>query len=84
MQWSMGWFMGPIVLLVIRDQYRKVKERKCKMAQASALANEEDVVLARLDDLPAWVCNFLIVTRFCNNYVYLLVACKSYKLVVDS
>ncbi|KAF2883924.1 hypothetical protein ILUMI_22241 [Ignelater luminosus] len=55
MQWSMGWFMGPIVLLVIRDQYRKVKERKSRVAQTCALANEEDVVLARLDDLPAWV-----------------------------
>lgn len=55
MQWSMGWFMGPIVLLVIRDQFRKANDRRREIAKAAALTNEEDAVLARLDDLPAWV-----------------------------
>lgn len=29
------------------------------IAKASALASEKDVILARLDDLPAWVNRFI-------------------------
>lgn len=55
MHWSFGWFFGPIILLVIRDQYRKSKDQKSKITKSIALAQEEDVILARIDDLPAWV-----------------------------
>ncbi|CAH0557885.1 unnamed protein product [Brassicogethes aeneus] len=55
MQWSVGWFMCPIVLLVIRDQWKKSSDRRRATAKSAALSNEEDVVLARLNDLPAWV-----------------------------
>ncbi|KAF5284987.1 hypothetical protein FQA39_LY16852 [Lamprigera yunnana] len=55
MQWSFGWFFGPIILLVIRDQYRKSRDEKSKITKSIALANEEDVILARIEDLPAWV-----------------------------
>ncbi|KAB0792691.1 hypothetical protein PPYR_14650 [Photinus pyralis] len=55
MQWSFGWFFGPIVLLVIRDQYRKSKDQKSKITKSIALAQEDDVILARIEDLPAWV-----------------------------
>ncbi|EFA04170.2 extended synaptotagmin-like protein 2a isoform X2 [Tribolium castaneum] len=55
MQWSVAWFIGPIVLFVIRDQWKKASDRKRNIAKAAALASEKDVVLARLDDLPAWV-----------------------------
>lgn len=55
MQWSVAWFIGPLVLLVMRDQWKKVSDRKRTIAKAAALASEKDVVLARLDDLPAWV-----------------------------
>ncbi|KAF5307728.1 hypothetical protein FQR65_LT06599 [Abscondita terminalis] len=55
MNWSFGWFFGPIVLLVIRDQYRKSRDQKSKITKSIALANEEDVILARIEDLPAWV-----------------------------
>ena len=56
MQWSVAWFIGPIVLFVIRDQWKKASDRKRTIAKAAALASEKDVVLARLGDLPAWVC----------------------------
>ncbi|XP_068903620.1 extended synaptotagmin-2-B isoform X1 [Tenebrio molitor] len=55
MQWSIAWFIGPIVLFVIRDQWKTTSDRRRTIAKAAALASEKDVVLARLDDLPAWV-----------------------------
>nr|XP_022907174.1 extended synaptotagmin-2 isoform X1 [Onthophagus taurus] len=55
LQWSVAWLIGPVALLVIRDQYKKESERRRDIAKASALTNEKDVILARIDDLPAWV-----------------------------
>lgn len=56
MQWSVAWFIGPLVLLVLRDQWKQSRDRQRNAAKAAALASEKDVVLARLNDLPAWVC----------------------------
>ncbi|XP_044743931.1 extended synaptotagmin-2-A isoform X2 [Chrysoperla carnea] len=55
MNWSVAWLIGPVVLSVIRDQWKKEKEIKRNIAKASALSNEKDVILARIDELPAWV-----------------------------
>ncbi|XP_056640030.1 extended synaptotagmin-2 isoform X1 [Diorhabda sublineata] len=55
MNWSIAWFVGPVVLFVIRDQWKKTSDRKRAIAKATALSSEQEVVLARLDDLPAWV-----------------------------
>lgn len=55
MQWSVAWLIGPVVLSVLRDQWRKENEYRRNMAKAAAQTSEKDVVLARLDDLPAWV-----------------------------
>ncbi|XP_049822259.1 extended synaptotagmin-2 [Aethina tumida] len=55
MQWSVAWFIGPVILFVLRDQWKKTSDRRRAIAKATALASEEDVVLARLNDLPAWV-----------------------------
>lgn len=55
MNWSVAWFITPIILLVARDQMRKDADRRRDIAKASALTNEKDVILARIDDLPAWV-----------------------------
>lgn len=55
MQWSVAWFIGPLVLSVIRDQWKKSRDRQRNAAKTAALASEKDVVLARLNDLPAWV-----------------------------
>lgn len=55
MQWSVAWFIGPLVLSVIRDQWKKSSDRRRNAAKTAALSTEKDVVLARLNDLPAWV-----------------------------
>lgn len=55
---SPAWLIGPIVLSVMRDQWKKEKEMKRNVAKASALTNEKDVILARIDELPAWVSAF--------------------------
>lgn len=60
MQWSVAWFIGPLVLLVIRDQWKQSRDRQRNAAKAAALASEKDVVLARLNDLPAWVCLYQV------------------------
>ncbi|KAG8275947.1 Extended synaptotagmin-3 [Homalodisca vitripennis] len=52
---SPAWLLGPLVLSVMRDQWKKNKELKRNVAKASALSNEKDVILARIDELPAWV-----------------------------
>lgn len=49
------YFVGPLFLSVARDEWRKESDMRRNIAKASALANEKDVILARLDDLPAWV-----------------------------
>ncbi|KAJ2946336.1 hypothetical protein O0L34_g12373 [Tuta absoluta] len=55
MQWSVAWLIGPVVLSVVRDQWRKENEYRRNLAKAAATSSEKEVVLARLDDLPAWV-----------------------------
>lgn len=55
MQWSVAWLIGPVFLSVLRDQWRKESEYRRNIAKAAAQSSEKDVVLARLDDLPAWV-----------------------------
>lgn len=55
MQWSVAWFIGPLVLSVIRDQWKKTSVSRRNTAKAQALSSEKDVILARLNDLPAWV-----------------------------
>lgn len=54
-QISVAWLITPIILLVMRDQWKKEKKLKSSFAQAAALANEKDVIMARITDLPAWV-----------------------------
>lgn len=62
MQWSVAWLIGPVILSVLRDQWRKENEYRRNLAKAAALSSEKDVVLARLDDLPSWVwfCSYLL------------------------
>lgn len=40
-----------------RDQWKQSSELRRNIAKASAMASEKEVILARIDDLPAWVCN---------------------------
>ncbi|KRK04554.1 uncharacterized protein Dyak_GE23497, isoform E [Drosophila yakuba] len=55
MGWSVAWLIAPVILSVARDQLAKTSEKKRDVAKASALASEKDVILARIDELPAWV-----------------------------
>lgn len=55
MGWSVAWLIAPVILSVARDQMAKTSEKKRDIAKSSALANEKDVILARIDELPAWV-----------------------------
>lgn len=55
MGWSVAWLITPIVLSVSREYWHQTSELKRSIAKASATANEKDVILARISDLPAWV-----------------------------
>lgn len=55
MNWSVAWLICPLLLSVIRDQVRSKHDIRRQVAKASATANDKDVILARLNDLPAWV-----------------------------
>ncbi|CAH0722662.1 unnamed protein product, partial [Brenthis ino] len=55
MQWSVAWLIGPVILSVMRDQWRKESEYRRNLAKTAATSSEKDIILARLDDLPAWV-----------------------------
>lgn len=55
MGWSVAWLIAPVILSLTRDQWKKVNDAKRNIAKVSALSNEKDVILARIDDLPAWV-----------------------------
>lgn len=52
---SLAWFVAPVILSAVRDEWKKTKELKRNIAKASAMSNEKDVILARIDELPAWV-----------------------------
>lgn len=57
MNWSVAWLITPVVLAVTREHWRKSSDLRREIAKASATANEKDVILARINDLPAWVSN---------------------------
>lgn len=55
MNWSVAWLITPVVLAVTREFWQKSSQVRREIAKASATANEKDVILARISDLPAWV-----------------------------
>lgn len=55
MGWSIAWLIAPVILSVARDRWQKSTKHKRNIAKASALASEKEVILARIDELPAWV-----------------------------
>nr|CAD7401753.1 unnamed protein product [Timema cristinae] len=52
---SVAWIIGPVILSVIRDEFKKESELRRNIAKAAAMSNEKEVILARVDDLPSWV-----------------------------
>lgn len=73
MGWSVAWLITPVILSVARDQWRTKNETRRNVAKASALANDKDVILARLGDLPAWVSKVRLFL-FCD-WIYLFILC---------
>jgi hypothetical protein len=57
-EFSAAWLIGPVILSVIREEWKKEKELRRNVAKAAALCNEKEVILARVDDLPSWVRMF--------------------------
>lgn len=55
MNWSVAWLITPLIFSVMRDQWKKKSELSRSIAIASAQANEKDVILAKITDLPSWV-----------------------------
>lgn len=52
---SVAWLIGPVILSVIREEWKKDKELRRNIAKAAATRDEKEVILARVDDLPSWV-----------------------------
>ena len=54
---SIAWMVTPLVLSVVRDQWKKEKRNRLAAAREAALSNEQAMVEARLntEDLPSWV-----------------------------
>lgn len=55
MGWSVAWLITPVIFSVIRDQWKRSAEIKRSISIACAMANEKDVILAKITDLPSWV-----------------------------
>uniref|UniRef100_A0A1L8DZP3 Putative synaptotagmin-like mitochondrial-lipid-binding domain protein n=2 Tax=Nyssomyia neivai TaxID=330878 RepID=A0A1L8DZP3_9DIPT len=55
MGWSVAWLIAPVILSVARAQMRKKTDLRRNIAKASAIATEREMILARIDELPAWV-----------------------------
>ena len=60
---SVAWFIGPVILYVIREEWKKDEELRRNTAKAAAMSNEKEEILARVDDLPSWV-RMLIYVAF--------------------
>lgn len=59
MNWSVAWLITPVVLAVTHEYRQKSSQVRRDIAKVSATANEKDVILAQIDDLPAWVSNYI-------------------------
>lgn len=58
MGWSVAWLFGPVILSVIRDQWRRQSDQRRNDAKTIAQTDERKVILARLNDLPSWVRSY--------------------------
>ncbi|XP_026289942.1 extended synaptotagmin-1 isoform X1 [Frankliniella occidentalis] len=52
---SVAWLIGPVILSVVRDEWKKTSDARRALAKAAAMSNEKEVIIARIDELPAWV-----------------------------
>lgn len=72
MNWSVAWLITPVILAVTREFWQRESEVRRSIAKACATANEKDVILARINDLPAWVNHRLIKSSRCSDFFYLV------------
>jgi len=54
---SIGWMITPLLLSVLRDQWKKEKRKRLTAAREAALTNEQAMLEARMgvEELPSWV-----------------------------
>lgn len=55
MNWSVAWLITPVVFSLMRDQWKRASDARRGISMALAQANEKDVILAKISDLPSWV-----------------------------
>ncbi|XP_046754008.1 extended synaptotagmin-2 isoform X3 [Diprion similis] len=55
MNWSIAWFIGPIILSVLRTEWRKESDQRRLTAQATVLAGEQQMIVNKMYELPSWV-----------------------------
>ncbi|XP_046414183.1 extended synaptotagmin-2 isoform X1 [Neodiprion fabricii] len=55
MNWSIAWFIGPIILSVLRTEWRRESDQRRLTAQATVLAGEQQMIVNKMYELPSWV-----------------------------
>lgn len=58
---SVAWLIGPVILSVVREEWKRSSDARRTLAKAAAMSNEKEVIMARIDELPAWVCGVCLV-----------------------
>ncbi|KAF7989923.1 hypothetical protein HCN44_008597 [Aphidius gifuensis] len=53
--WSFGWLLPPILLTTWKYESDRNSELKRLTVQASVMANEKDIIISKMNDLPSWV-----------------------------
>jgi hypothetical protein len=54
---SVAWLLTPLLLTVMRSQWKKERDAKLSAARHAALTNEKSMIESRIrvEDLPSWV-----------------------------
>ncbi|KAK9512888.1 hypothetical protein O3M35_001203 [Rhynocoris fuscipes] len=52
---SIAWLLGPIVFWFFQEKWKNDKQLLRESGKAAALIHEKELILAKLDELPAWV-----------------------------
>lgn len=55
MNWSIAWFIGPVILSVLRKEWKRESDQRRLTAQATVLAGEQQMILNKMYELPSWV-----------------------------
>ncbi|KAJ8965165.1 hypothetical protein NQ314_004308 [Rhamnusium bicolor] len=55
MNWSITWIIIPVILGIFNDERKKKHLKRRNMIRKAALGKEQDIILANIAELPAWV-----------------------------